>query len=122
MARSFVLDDNCYDLFEHEGRQYINIMTNVPRERLAIPLLGKTPIKGNIRLVSKGQLIQIHYTATVKSSKKSKNDHIMAIDFGYSEVMTDSEGEQYGADFGTSLTTISDELKIKGKKKICNSI
>ena len=38
---------------------------------------------------------------------------MIAIDFGYSEVMTDSNGEQYGPQFGEILTSASDTLKVK---------
>ena len=36
--RSFALDGNMYRIFSHNGRQYISIMTLVPRQRILIPL------------------------------------------------------------------------------------
>ena len=40
-----------------------------------------------------------------------------AVDFGYTEVMTDTQGIRYGTEFGTTLTKISDELSHKMKKR-----
>src|ERR1700722_10567463 len=50
-ARSVRFDANCYDLFEHKGRQYIKIMSLIPGKRICIPLSGKAPISGTITLV-----------------------------------------------------------------------
>lgn len=116
-ARSFVLDDNCYDIFEHEGRQYIHIMTLTPRKRLAIPLTGKTVVKGNIRIVLKGSILEIHYTSDLHAVTLVKNDKVIAIDFGYSEVMTDDEGKHYGMELGNILTAASDQLKNKMQQR-----
>lgn len=112
-ARSFVLDDNCYEIFTHEGRQYIKMMTLIPRKRVVIPLSGNTPIQGNIRIVIKDSIVEVHYTATIKTMKPAENDSVIAVDFGYSEVMTDSDGEHYGTEFGEILTNSSDTLKVK---------
>ena len=116
-SRSFVLDDNCYNIFEHEGRQYINIMTLTPRKRLAIPLSGKTIIKGNIRIILKGSLIEVHHTVDIHASKPIKNNKVIAIDFGYSEVITDSDGQHYGTQLGKLLTTASDDTKEKMQRR-----
>jgi len=121
LKRSFMLDDNCYDIFEHEGHQYIKIMTLIPRQRMAIPLSGYTPIKGNIKLVLKDDYIDVHYTADMKAKKTPihpiNQNHVMALDFGYSEVMTDSDGKQYGKDFGRIMKQASDDLKTKMQKR-----
>lgn len=112
-TKSFLLDANCYNRYQHGGRQYIHIMTLTPRKRLAIPLLGFTPIKGNVRIVLKGAIIEIHYTSELKTKNDAKNDTVIAVDFGYSEVMTDSEGKQYGTQLGNILTIGSDHLNQK---------
>ncbi|HTM06501.1 MAG TPA: zinc ribbon domain-containing protein [Patescibacteria group bacterium] len=117
LSRSFLLDDNCYNLFQHEGRQYINIMSLVPRERIAVPLTGNTPIKGNIRVVLKKEKIEVHYTADIKQVALPKNDNVIAVDFGYTEVITDSDGQQYGMGFGQILNEASDHLKIKMQRR-----
>ena len=41
------------------------------------------------------------------------SQEIIGIDFGYTEVVTDSEGNRYGEGFGKNLTEVSDWLKEK---------
>jgi putative transposase len=113
LNRSFALDGDCYSLFEHHGIQYIKIMTLIKGKRMAIPLKGSTPIKGNIRLVLNGANVQVHYTATIKAKKRAANEDVIGIDFGYTEVLTDSDANQYGKDFGRNMTAHSDWLKKK---------
>jgi IS605 OrfB family transposase len=117
LARSFTLDEDCYNVFEHEGRQYINMMSLVPRDRIAIPLTGNTPIKGNIRIVLSRNSIEVHYTADIKQTTLSTNENIIAVDFGYTEVITDSDGQHYGNGFGNILREASDDLKIKMQRR-----
>ncbi len=116
-ARSILLDENCYSIFTHDNRQYIKMMTTIPRKRITIPLSGNTPIKGNIRLIVKGQMIEVHYTADLKAIKKSFTQSVLGIDLGYSEIMTDSDGKSYETDFGDILTTASDGLKVKMQRR-----
>jgi len=116
-VRSFTADSSTYKVFEHNGRQYISIATLTPRKRLVIPLTGKTKISGNIRVVLdyEKQRVEIHQTAKLKA-EKAKGKPI-AVDFGITEVMTDSDGEQYGIGFGQTLRAYSDELNRRGKKR-----
>lgn len=115
-ARSFCLDPDCYSLFTHNGKQYISIMTLDVRKRLVLPLLGNTPILGNIRVVLERGYVEIHYTSDIKQVKKQSQE-VIALDLGYSEVFTDSEGSQYGTSFGKLMTEFSDTLKEKMQKR-----
>ena len=117
LCKSFLLDEDCYQTFEHKGRQYIDVMTLVPRKRLTVPLTGHTPVRGNIRLVLKDHRLECHYTAHLKSRSSNSNEAIIGIDFGYTEVMTDSDGKQYGNGFGNILQVGSDRLKQKMQKR-----
>jgi putative transposase len=116
IVRSFCLDEDCYHTFLHKERQYISIMTQEPRKRLILPLSGNAPIKGNIRLVIENHRAQIHMTSEMKK-KNIRGTNIIAVDFGYSEVITDSEGERYGESFGDILTSASDLLKLKMQRR-----
>jgi IS605 OrfB family transposase len=116
MARSFCLDADCYSLFTHNERQYISIMTLTPRQRLILPLLGHTPIIGNIRVVVDKSQVEIHYTADIKQEKKTSRE-VLALDFGYSEAFTDSEGSRYFTSFGKLMSGSSDVLKEKMQQR-----
>jgi len=117
LSRSFTLDDNCYKCFEHNGTQYIKIMTLAKGKRIVLPLKGKTVITGNIRVVLNGNQVSIHHTAALKNVSTVCNDTIVAVDFGYTEVITDSEGNRHGTGFGKNMTTVSDWLKLKMEKR-----
>lgn len=93
LHRSFNLDANCYSIFTHNGKQYISIMTLTPGKRLVIPLLGNTVITGNIKIIIDNNIAMVHYSANLKSRDKDIkdiNNNVIAVDFGYSEVITDN--------------------------------
>jgi IS605 OrfB family transposase len=68
---------------------------------------------GTIRIVLKRAQTEVHYTSQIKCSSSSKSDAVIGVDFGYSEVLTDSDGEQYGTEFGNIMRVSSDWLKTK---------
>ncbi len=117
-ARSVCLDANMYEIFVHNGVQYIKIMSLRRGKRTVIPLTGNTPIKGNIRIIldEEKQRIEIHYTAKVKKKKKLQGGKC-GLDAGITEVFTDEQDNRYGQGFGRVLTRASDYLKTKGQKR-----
>lgn len=120
LNRSFILDDSCYRCFEEGGKQYIKIMTLVKGQRIALPLKGKTILRGNIRIVLEDNTIVVHHTASIKKPKVMTHKNLVAIDFGYTEVLTDSEGNAYGKGFGSNMTDVSDWLnhKMRNRNKL----
>ena len=115
-CRSVRFDANCYEVFEEKGRQYIKLMTLIPGKRMCLPLCGKTPIHGIITLVHSDDTITLHVPQELKK-KTFPETPLEAIDFGYSEVMTDTQGIRYGVQFGPTLTKSSDDLSKKMKKR-----
>ncbi|MCQ3976906.1 MAG: transposase [Anaerolineae bacterium] len=122
-ARSFALDADMYDLFEQEGVQYIRVMSLIPRQRIVIPLAGRTPVSGNIRLVldSDRQRVEIHYTAPLNASPETDepeaDEAVCALDAGLSEVFIDELGHRYGEGFGEFIGQASEGLTDKGRKR-----
>src|SRR5580658_8019990 len=116
-ARIVKFDANCYEVFEHKGRQYIKLMTLQKKQRLIIPLLGKAKIQGNITAVINKNSIDINVSQDLKARSRQKNECIEAVDFGYTEVMTDTQGIRYGKEFGEILTKKSDHLHKKMQKR-----
>ncbi len=115
-CRSVRFDAECYDVFEEKGRQYIKLMSLIPGKRICIPLCGKTSITGTITLVMTEDSIQLHIPYELKKKKLPKTPP-EAVDFGYTEVMTDTQGTRYGTQFGATLAKSSDDLSIKMKKR-----
>jgi hypothetical protein len=118
LARSFPLDANMYRVFEHGGVQYIDIATKEPRKRLALPLTGRTPIRGNVRVVldPERRRVEAHYTASIEPAAPLEGE-ARGLDAGVTEVFTDDEGSRYGEGFGRALGRGSERLLDKGRKR-----
>jgi putative transposase len=115
-GRIIKFDANCNDAFEHNNKQYLKVMSLVPGKRIVIPLQGMTKIEGNITLVL-GEDLHVHICQEIKKPKQSPTNSIEAVDFGYTEVMTDTAGTAYGKQFGVVLTKASNELHEKMQKR-----
>ena len=117
ISRSVRFDADCYDVFEERGRQYIKLMSLTPSKRICIPLSGKTMISGTITLVlSADNTFSLHIPQELKKKTVAKTS-MEAVDFGYTEVMTDTQGIRYGTQFGETLTKASDNRSQKMKKR-----
>ena len=114
-ARIVKFDANCYEVFSHENRQYIKLMTLEKGKRVVIPLMGVTKVQGNLTIVLDKDL-DIHVSQDLQLNAPSKNA-LEAVDFGYTEVMTDTQGNSYGKQLGNILTTATDERHEKMKKR-----
>ena len=114
--RSVRFDADCYSSFEHNNRWYVSLMSLIPGKRIVLPLLGQTGISGTVTLVCKDEGLDLHVSCLLKPKKKASSA-MEAVDFGYTEVMTDTEGKRYGTVFGKHLTKISEWLHQKGKKR-----
>ncbi len=114
--RSVRFDADCYSSFEHNNRWYVSLMSLIPGKRIVLPLCGQTRISGTITLVHKDEGLDLHLSCPLKP-KKSASSEIEAVDFGYTEVMTDTEGNRYGTAFGKHLAHISEHLHRKGQKR-----
>jgi putative transposase len=114
--RSIRFDANCYELFEHKNRQYIKLMSLTPGKRIAIPLLGKTTVAGTITLVLSAEGADLHIPQELKKKPLPKTPP-EAVDFGYTEVMTDTQGIRYGVQFGATLTQGTENRHQKMQKR-----
>src|SRR3990170_5601866 len=115
--RSVRFDADCYSSFEHNNRWYVSLMSLIPGKRIVLPLFGQAKVSGTITLVQKDERLDLHVSCPLKP-KKNASSAIEAVDFGYTEVMTDTEGKRYGTVFGKHLTKISEWLHQKGKSGI----
>ena len=115
-ARTVRFDANCYDVFESNGRQYIKLMSLIPGKRIIIPLSGNTSISGTITLVLSEGNVDLHIPQELKK-KKPLQAPPETVDFGYTEVMTDTQGIRYGTQFEKILTQASEERHKKMQKR-----
>lgn len=114
--RSVALDSDCYSVFEQSGRQYLKVMTLDRGQRVVIPLKGNAAISGNIRLVMARQGVEVHVTHGLRPDRIDTGI-LEAVDFGYTEAVTDTDGNAYGERLGSILTTASNDRNQTGKSR-----
>jgi IS605 OrfB family transposase len=117
LARSAALDNTLYTVYDHKGRQYIKIASLKKRERVVLPLLGYGRIAGNIRLVHAEDHWEIHTVFDVKAAETPAQKRVVGLDGGITEVFTDSDGVRHGANFGSIIQMMDDDLTEKGKRR-----
>jgi hypothetical protein len=101
-----------------------NVWLAVPglqrRCRVAIPLSTTVAPAGTLRLILRGGRVEVHYqidAATLKSSQRPCGSARIGVDKGYTEVLTDSDGQRHGPALGQLLTVQSDLRKRKGQAR-----
>lgn len=101
-----------YTVFKIGDKVWIKIPSLVRGKPLAIPLSTNVAPTGTLRLILRNGKVEVHYAIDAPISKPCGNETI-GVDKGYSEVLTDSDGEHHGEGLGRMLTDESDHLKIK---------
>lgn len=132
LVRSFALDKCMYGIETLNGKQVLWLGKALCGSKLWIPLKGLTDLSRpssrlakdgtrarampNVRVVLIEDHIELHYMAQVKRPEP-KTGAIIAVDFGYSEVMVDSNGKHYGDAFGQRMTEATEFRTDKGRKR-----
>jgi IS605 OrfB family transposase len=110
-----VLDCQCYCVVDTQEKvTWLQVSGLFPRKRVSIPLKGKHPISGTIRLILReAERIEVHYTVAESLAFEPRlcGDKEIGLDKGYSEVFTDNDGDRYGEGLGDLLTKESDRRK-----------
>ena len=122
LKRSMSLTSIVYTIKEKDKKQVLALSGYEKGKPTHIPLSGYTATPkgqkhfGSIKLVLKGNKVELQYTATL-TNKKAEDGPIVALDMGYTEVFTTSNGEHFGTDLGDLLSTKSDLLTEKGRAR-----
>jgi hypothetical protein len=88
------------------------------RSRVPIPLSTTVAPAGTLRLILRGARVEVLYqvdASTLKSAQRPCGSARIGVDKGYTEVLTDSDGERHGVALGQLLTAQSDLRKRKGQ-------
>jgi IS605 OrfB family transposase len=114
-----VLDTNCYTWFSFGGQGWIEVMSLIPRKRIAIPLDTKNPVRGTIRLIIRDGSVEVHHTVNplYHCQNTACGQAEIGIDKGYTEAFIDSDGQQHGEGLGELLSGESDALKVKYQRR-----
>jgi hypothetical protein len=105
---------------DETGRLWLAVPGLVQRKLIHIPLNTTVAPTGTLRLILRNQRVEIHYqtdAATMKSSQYPSGTRTIGVDKGYTEVLTDSDGNRHGTRLGALLTTESDHRKAKGRAR-----
>ena len=119
VQNQIVLDTDCYKAFSFAGRAWLEVTSLIPRQRIAIPLKTTHLPQGTLRLILRGDRVEVHYTlqdASVCSCRPCGEEEL-GVDAGYTEVFTDSKGRRYGTGLGQLLAKESDFLSAKNKAR-----
>lgn len=132
LARSFALDKCSYGIVLVNGKQVLWLSKALCGQKLWIPLKGFTELSRpsrrldkdgvrrrtmpNVRVVLIDDHLELHYTAQVKRPERTTGE-ILAVDFGYTEVLVDNQGRHYGEGFGERMSAATDQRDDKGRKR-----
>ncbi|WP_262701612.1 MULTISPECIES: hypothetical protein [Streptomyces] len=101
-----------------------NIWIAVPglerRQLVTIPLNTTAAPTGTLRLILRNGRVEVHYAIdaeTTPSSKRPCGSRKIGVDKGYTEVLTDSDGQHHGPGLGQLLSSESDHRKAKGQRR-----
>ena len=105
-----------YTTFTIAKNVWIKISGLIKGKRVAIPLNTRVAPTGTLRLILRNDKVEVHYAVEEVITHDCGSETI-GVDKGFSEVLTDSTGEQHGVTLGAALSKESDRLKIKYQRR-----
>ena len=105
---------------DDRGRLWLAVPGLVRRQMVKIPLNTTVAPEGTLRLIPRGGRVEIHYqidAADMKTSARPCGTREVGVDKGYTEALTDSDGEHHGTDLGLLLTAESDRIKERNRRR-----
>jgi hypothetical protein len=115
---SLTLDESSYRSFTLDQRQYVSVIGPNPRCRIVLPLSGVSKVSGNIRVILDQDLDRafIHVSYGIKQLSVATGKPV-AIDWGITEVATDSNGIKHGTSYGTTLVLATERRNKTGRSR-----
>jgi transposase len=102
------------------GDVWLAVPSLLPREPVKIPLNTTVAPSGTLRVILRDGRAEVHYQVSgseLKSSARPHGDQVLGVDKGYTEVLTDSDGDRHGPELGRLLSGESDRLKVKNRRR-----
>ncbi|WP_276962705.1 zinc ribbon domain-containing protein [Ferrimicrobium acidiphilum] len=113
-ARSMSLDSGLYSVADGDTpkgktRRYVQVVSSTHHKRISLPLSGISRVSGNIRVVldEEHQRAFIHVIYDVARLPRATGPAI-ALDWGITEVCTDSSGVHHGKEYGPALRSMTE--------------
>ncbi|KKN36845.1 hypothetical protein LCGC14_0769670 [marine sediment metagenome] len=111
-----VVRSDHYTAFVRKGRAWILVPGLVRRSRIAIPLNTNVVPTKTLRLIVRSTEVEVHYSVD-EVVTDHHGDRTLGVDKGYTEVLTDSDGDRHGTGLGGLLSRESDYLKVKYRRR-----
>ncbi len=105
---------------DDRGRLWLAVPGLQRRQLVKIPLNTTVAPTGTPRLILRGGRVEVHYqidAADMPSSSRPCGDREIGVDKGYTEALTDSDGDHHGTGLGALLTAESDRLKERNRRR-----
>jgi len=102
------------------GRLWLAVPGLERRQLVRIPLNTTVAPAGTLRLILRNQRVEVHYqidAADMKTSQHPAGTRTVGVDKGYTEVLTDSDGDHHGLRLGKLITAESAHRKAKGRAR-----
>ncbi|MEV0897798.1 transposase [Actinoplanes sp. NPDC049802] len=105
---------------DDRGRLWLAVPGLERRQLVKIPLNTTVAPTGTLRLILRDNRVEVHYqidAATMKTSQYPAGTATVGVDKGYTEVLTDCDGNHHGTRLGALLTAESDHRKARGRAR-----
>ncbi|WP_127502153.1 RNA-guided endonuclease TnpB family protein [Actinoplanes solisilvae] len=105
---------------DDRGRLWLAVPGLKRRQLVKIPLNTTVTPTGTLRLILRNNRVEVHYqidAATMASSQRPCGTATVGVDKGYTEALTDSDGQHHGTGLGTLLTAESDRIKERNRRR-----
>ncbi|MGW3602122.1 RNA-guided endonuclease TnpB family protein [Micromonospora sp. NPDC005161] len=102
------------------GRLWLAVPGLVRCQMVRIPLNTTVAPTGTLRLILRDGRVEIHYqidAAGMKTSQRPSGTATLGVDKGYTEVLTDSDGNHHGDGLGHLLSAESDRIKERNRRR-----
>ncbi|MGR6317977.1 transposase [Micromonospora soli] len=112
--------DNYNAVVDGRGRLWLTVPGLERRKMVRIPLSTTVTPTGTLRLILRGGRVEVHYqidASRMRSSQRPCGEATIGVDKGYTEALTDSDGQPHGVHLGELLTAESDRLKERNRRR-----
>ncbi|WP_406044981.1 transposase [Micromonospora sp. NBC_00898] len=102
------------------GRLWLAVPGLQRRKMVRIPLSTTVAPTGTLRLILRGGRVEVHHqidASRMRSSQRPCGQRTVGVDKGYTEALTDSDGGHHGSRLGALLTSESDRLKERNRRR-----
>ncbi len=122
-ARSMSLDSTLYSVVDSDTpkgktRRYVKVVGPTRHKRISLPLSGISRVSGNIKVVLDDEHERAFIHASYDVSRLAKaTGPAVALDWGITEVCTDSSGVHHGSEYGPALQSMTERRNKTGKAR-----